>query len=607
MEEVSFCWKNITASAQVGPPFRKKKKVILDNVSGYVNKGELLAVMGPSAAGKSTLMNALSFQNLNGINLDGGTRYANGVPMTPQAMTSISGYIIQEDLFIGTLTVKEHLTFLSNLRLGGEFSKEQKAEKVATTMRQLNLTKCANTLIGVRGRVKGISGGEMRRLSFASEALADPPLMLADEPTTGLDSWMAENVISLMRTMCERGRTIICVIHQPSSELFRLFDRLILLSEGRVAYMGALKSAAPFFESIGHPCPAFFNPADHFIHKLSMTPRQEEEYLERTETICRQFAESEHGAALSAELRSHVEDREGRFDNAGFELSSLRPYKSPWLQQFGAVLWRSWHSVSKDPIIARIRIVEAVGLALLVGTIYFGQGPDYDQAATASVSGALFWATTNQAFLNYGAVLGAFCIEIPVFIREHSAGTYRTDVYFLTKQLADLPIFLLTPVLFMSIYYWMVGFYADVYNFITTVIIIILVSQAAIGMGYMSSCLSPNLAVALAVGPTIFIPLMNFGGFYQNAGSIPVWLDWMKYISLWFYGFEALSINQWKNVEEIKCEFEEAVCAEDGMDVLNALNFKEENLALDMALLGALAVGFRAVGFVALLWRARRK
>ena len=196
----------------------------------------------------------------------------------------------------------------------------------------------------------------------------------------------------------------------------RLFDRLILLSEGRVAYMGALKSAAPFFESIGHPCPAFFNPADHFIHKLSMTPRQEEEYLERTETICRQFAESEHGAALSAELRSHVEDREGRFDNAGFELSSLRPYKSPWLQQFGAVLWRSWHSVSKDPIIARIRIVEAVGLALLVGTIYFGQGPDYDQAATASVSGALFWATTNQAFLNYGAVLGVRKRSLAVLI-----------------------------------------------------------------------------------------------------------------------------------------------------------------------------------------------
>ena len=86
--------------------------------------------------------------------------------------------------------------------------------------------------------------------------------------------------------------------------------------------------------------------------------------------------------------------------------SSLKPYKSPWFQQFRAVLWRSWHSVSKDPIIARIRIIEAIGLALLVGTIYFGQGPDYDQAATASVSGALFWATTNQAFLNYGAVLG---------------------------------------------------------------------------------------------------------------------------------------------------------------------------------------------------------
>ena len=99
------------------------------------------------------------------------------------------------------------------------------------------------------------------------------------------------------------------------------------------------------------------------------------------------------------------------FNSIELPPSSLKPYKSPWFQQFRAVLWRSWHSVSKDPIIARIRIIEAIGLALLVGTIYFGQGPDYDQAATASVSGALFWATTNQAFLNYGAVLGVSKLE----------------------------------------------------------------------------------------------------------------------------------------------------------------------------------------------------
>jgi ABC-type multidrug transport system permease subunit len=103
-------------------------------------------------------------------------------------------------------------------------------------------------------------------------------------------------------------------------------------------------------------------------------------------------------------------------------------------------------------------------------------------------------------------------------LREHNSGTYRTDVYFICKQLADLPIFLITPVLFMSIYYYMVGLYGPWQNFVTCVVTIVLVSQCAIGMGYMASCISPSLPVALAVGPTIFVPLMNFGGFYQNAG-----------------------------------------------------------------------------------------
>ncbi len=116
--------------------------------------------------------------------------------------------------------------------------------------------------------------------------------------------------------------------------------------------------------------------------------------------------------------------------------------------------------------------------------------------------------------------------------------------------------------------------------------------------------------MALAVGPTIFVPLMNFGGFYQNAGSIPIWLDWMKYLSLWFYGFEALSINQWQNVESIKCEDElEGLvdCLETGDDVLDFLNFDASNLPLDILMLAVLAIGFRLVGFLGLLWRGKRR
>ncbi len=113
---------------------------------------------------------------------------------------------------------------------------------------QLGLTKCSNTLIGIRGRLKGISGGEMRRLSFASEVIGNPPLLFCDEPTTGLDSWMAENVVDLMKDMAAQGTTILCVIHQPSSEVYHRFHRVYLMAEGRTAFMGDVKQAKHFFD-----------------------------------------------------------------------------------------------------------------------------------------------------------------------------------------------------------------------------------------------------------------------------------------------------------------------------------------------------------------------
>ena len=183
--------------------------------------------------------------------------------------------------------------------------------------------------------------------------------------------------------------------------------------------------ALPF--RIGYPCPDDFNPPDHFIHKLSMVPNQEEEYTNRIETIRKEFEASEYGANVLQEIDSQIEGVETRFGNGNFDMGTLKPYKSPWLQQFRAVLWRSWHSVVKEPLISWIRIGEVIVslfsekkifcsakpgkrtrcrfqvLALIVGSIFFGQ--DYSQASIASINGALFWVVMNQAFSNYSSFL----------------------------------------------------------------------------------------------------------------------------------------------------------------------------------------------------------
>lgn len=144
-------------------------------------------------------------------------------------ISSISGFAQQEELFVGTLTVKEYLMIQAKLRING--SKKLREDRVTDVLHQLKLWKCRDSKIGVIGEKKGISGGEARRLTFACEMLSNPSLLFADEPTTGLDSFMAESVIQILKGIAKTGRTIICTIHQPSSQLYQMFHRVIYLGK----------------------------------------------------------------------------------------------------------------------------------------------------------------------------------------------------------------------------------------------------------------------------------------------------------------------------------------------------------------------------------------
>ncbi|XP_055388928.1 protein white-like [Condylostylus longicornis] len=130
---------------------------------------------------------------------------------------------------------------------------------------QLSLAKCRFNPIGTESGVGGISGGERKRLNVASEVLTSPTILFADEPTTGLDSFMAESVVNVLKSMTASGRTVIATIHQPSSKIFELFQDLLLLSEGRLVYFGDRVGATEWFKRLGFPCPQYTNPADHII------------------------------------------------------------------------------------------------------------------------------------------------------------------------------------------------------------------------------------------------------------------------------------------------------------------------------------------------------
>lgn len=149
----------------------------------------------------------------------------------------------QEDTLLGTLTVRETIAYSANLRLPSSMAKEEANDIVEETIMEMGLEDCADGIVG-NWHLRGISGGEKKRLSIALEILTKPSLLFLDEPTSGLDSAAAFFVIQALRCIAHDGRTVISSIHQPSSEVFALFDDLFLLSGGQAVYFGESKMAA---------------------------------------------------------------------------------------------------------------------------------------------------------------------------------------------------------------------------------------------------------------------------------------------------------------------------------------------------------------------------
>uniref|UniRef100_A0A6N2MI10 ABC transporter domain-containing protein n=1 Tax=Salix viminalis TaxID=40686 RepID=A0A6N2MI10_SALVM len=209
---------------------------LLQGLRGYAEPGRIMAIMGPSGSGKSTLLDSLAGRLSRNVIMTGSVLF-NGKKRRQDAGVA---YVTQEDVLLGTLTVRETITYSANLRLPDTMTKEEIDDVVEGTISEMGLQDCSDRMVG-KWHLRGISGGEKKRLSIAIEILTRPHLLFLDEPTSGLDSASSFFVIQTLRNIARDGRTIISSIHQPSSEVFALFDDLFLLSGGETVYFGDAK------------------------------------------------------------------------------------------------------------------------------------------------------------------------------------------------------------------------------------------------------------------------------------------------------------------------------------------------------------------------------
>lgn len=296
-----------------------------------------------------------------------------------------------------------------------------------------------------------------------------------------------------------------------------------------------------------------------------------------------------------------------------FKVIPKKKFQVPQWQQFKALSWRSSLVTKREPVLARIRLFQATVISLFCGLVYYHQ-PN-DQHGLLNLNGALFLMVSSLSYNNCYAVIAVFCSELPILAREHSAGMYRVAPYFISKNLAEVHVFVLIPIVYVSIYYYMVGLVGGLEHFLFTMMVAILVSIVALGFGYFISSLSPTADVGLSVAPLILMPIIQVTGYYINIANIPAWMAWLRHVSWSYYAYQLIMFNQWAEVDNIQCastssnstQCSDASCLASGDDVLKFYDFEQVNVASSLIMLVVLSFACRFMAWGALQVRVRNR
>ncbi|XP_040438257.1 broad substrate specificity ATP-binding cassette transporter ABCG2 [Falco naumanni] len=513
-------------------------KEVLRDVNGIMRPG-LNAILGPTGSGKSSLLDILAARkDPRGLS---GDILINGAPQ-PANFKCTSGYVVQDDVVMGTLTVRENLKFSAALRLPKSVKEQEKNERVNQIIKELGLSKVADSKVGTQF-TRGVSGGERKRTNIGMELITDPDILFLDEPTTGLDASTANAVLLLLKRMAQQGKTIIFSIHQPRYSIFRLFDNLMLLAAGRVLYHGPAQHAIEYFQSIGYECEPYNNPADFFLDvingdstavAMSKTNEINTECTEYDKTLAEKLAEKYSNSACYQETKAVLENISLGNRKKTKAVFRQITYANSFLHQLKWVSKRTFKNLVGNPQASIAQLCVTAFLGLVVGAIFFGLKED--SAGLQNRVGAMFFLTTNQCFSSISAI-ELFVVEKKIFIHEYISGYYRTSVYFISKLLADLiPMRTLPSIIFTCIIYFMLGLKPTVEAFFTMMFTLMMVSYTATSMALAIAAGQSVVAVANLLMTITFVFMIIFSGLLVNLTSIVSWLSWLKYFSIPQYG-----------------------------------------------------------------------
>ncbi|KAJ5564363.1 hypothetical protein N7513_000605 [Penicillium frequentans] len=531
-----FSWSGLNVT--VKDRQTKEPRDLIHDISGDVRQGELVALMGPSGCGKTTLLNVLARRPAtSGAKVTGET-YVNGATIESGAFGRITSYVEQEDALIGSMTVRETLKFAADLSLPSSVSKRQRMERIRTLLEAFGIQKQADSLIGTPIR-KGISGGQKRRVSVASQLITCPKILFLDEPTSGLDSTASYEVISYVKELARESNIIIIAsIHQPSTTTFQLFDKLLLLSGGRTCFFGPVSNIGDYFRDIGHPIPGNTNPAEYLLDIVSSDfSALTDDADNRVQQIQSAWKESSQVQAVTQKIseRSHMEEK-------GLAVGGDDLARAGVIKIIITLLHRSFIKSYRDVVAYGIRIVMYLGLAIMMGTVWLRLHPSQDYIQP--FINAIFFGSAFMSFMAV-AYVPAFLEDRATFAKERANGLYGATPFMISNFLIGLPFLFLIAILFSIISYWLSNFQPTAVAFFTWVMWLFLDLLAAESLVVFVSAIFPNFVIALALVAFANGLWMSVGGFLVTPTILnPFWKYVFHYIDYQAYVFQGMMVNE---------------------------------------------------------------
>ncbi|TVY89849.1 ZEB2-regulated ABC transporter [Lachnellula willkommii] len=542
---------------------------ILRNLEGLVHNGEMLVVLGPPGSGCSTFLKTIAGET-HGFFVEESSKI-NYQGISPKRMHNDfrgeATYTAEVDVHFPQLTVGQTLDFAASARApryipGGADRAEYSRLIRDVIMAVFGISHTVNTRVG-NDFIRGVSGGERKRVSIAEAALGGAPLQCWDNSTRGLDSANAIEFCKTLRQSTElSGTTAVVAIYQAPQSAYDLFDKVLLLYEGRQIFFGRAGDALGYFSNLGFDCPESQTVADYLT---SMTSPQErtirpgfENRVPRTsEDFARVWKDSPERAKLVAEIDAYnqefqidgehlTEFQESRRAQQSKNQRVTSPYTLSYMGQVRLCLRRGFWRLRGDPTLTLTQLFGNFIMSLIISSIFFNMKPTTD--SFFSRSAILFFAILVNAFGSALEILTLYA-QRPIVEKHSRYAFYHPSCEALASMLTDLPYKFTNAFTFNIPIYFMANLNRHPGNFFYFVLISFMMTLVMSMLFRTIASMSRTLSQAMAPAAVLILGIVIYTGFALPVPYMRGWARWINYMDPVAYGFESLMINEFAGRE----------------------------------------------------------